>query len=108
MKRNKVDEKDTNQTKRSTTANDTRISLSTAYARNTEAKADNLNKKLAEDRRQWNAKQEAESHQRAVETEQRKQEYEERRSVRKHELVLELLRQNKTEKEIEAFLRLFG
>ncbi|ETM30820.1 hypothetical protein L914_21507 [Phytophthora nicotianae] len=48
------------QNKSSTTAQDTRMSLSTAYARNAEAKVDYLNKKLVEERRQWNAKQDAE------------------------------------------------
>ncbi|ETN23685.1 hypothetical protein PPTG_00226 [Phytophthora nicotianae INRA-310] len=40
------------QNKSSTTASDTRMSLSTAYARNAEAKVDYLNKKLVEERRQ--------------------------------------------------------
>ncbi|ETO99883.1 hypothetical protein F441_22694, partial [Phytophthora nicotianae CJ01A1] len=105
--------------KSSTSAHDVRMSLSTAYARHTEATVNYLNNKLEEDRRQWNAKQDAEKRQReedrrqwdaqnAAEIEQRRREYDERRSIRKHEIVLELLRQKKTEEEIESFLRLVG
>ncbi|KAE9269691.1 hypothetical protein PR003_g31070 [Phytophthora rubi] len=89
-------------------ANATRLSLSAAYARNSEAKVDFLKQKLDEERRQWNAKQEAEKLQREMEAQHRDREFGERKSLRKHEMVLELLRQNKSMDEIELFLQKFG
>ncbi|KAE8899426.1 hypothetical protein PF005_g6940 [Phytophthora fragariae] len=84
-----------------TTAHEARVSLSAAYARNAEAKVTYLKQKLDEERRQWNLKH-------VDETLRRETEAEERKAHRRHELVLELLRQGKPVSEIEEFVRMFG
>ncbi|KAG7383546.1 hypothetical protein PHYPSEUDO_003583 [Phytophthora pseudosyringae] len=98
-----VDSKQTKPNKPSS-AHETRLSLSSAYAQNAQAKVNYLKEKINEEKRQWTAKQEAEKMQRATEIQLREREHEERRAARKHELVLELLRQEKSMEAIEALV----
>ncbi|ETL91214.1 hypothetical protein L917_10229 [Phytophthora nicotianae] len=73
--------------------------LSQAFARNAEAKTEFLEAKLEEEKRQWNENQ-------AILEHQKLDDLQERRTVRKQELLIELVRQQKTPEEITMFIKL--
>ncbi|ETI44681.1 hypothetical protein F442_10536 [Phytophthora nicotianae P10297] len=75
------------------------MSLSQAFARNAEAKIEFLEAKLEEEKRQWNENQ-------AILEHQKLDDLQERRTVRKQELLIELVRQQKTPEEITMFIKL--
>ncbi|ETM44531.1 hypothetical protein L914_10258 [Phytophthora nicotianae] len=75
------------------------MSLSQAFARNAEAKIEFLEAKLEEEKRQWNENQ-------AIVEHQKLDDLQERRTVRKQELLIELVRQQKTPEEITMFIKL--
>ncbi|ETO73294.1 hypothetical protein F444_10736 [Phytophthora nicotianae P1976] len=75
------------------------MSLSQAFARNAEAKIEFLEAKLEEEKRQWNENQ-------AIVEHQKLDDLQERRSVRKQELLIELVGQQKTPEEITMFIKL--
>ncbi|KAJ8525420.1 hypothetical protein ON010_g15694 [Phytophthora cinnamomi] len=80
-------------------AHETRMSLSQAYARNTEAKIEFLGAKHEEEKRQWNEKQ-------AVLRQQNLDELQEKRSARKQALLIELICQIKSAEDIEVFMKM--
>jgi len=88
-----------NENKPPPTAHETRMSLSQAYAKNSESRIGFLEAKLEETKRQWNESQ-------TLLKQQKLAERDERRANRKQELMIELIRQQKTPEEIATFMSL--
>ncbi|ETN16735.1 hypothetical protein PPTG_05878 [Phytophthora nicotianae INRA-310] len=80
-------------------AHETRMSLAQAFAHNAETKIEFLEAILEEEKRQWN-----ENH--AILKLQMLDDLQERRTARKQELLIELIRQQKRPEEITMFMKL--
>lgn len=100
-----------------TTANETRASLSSSYAKNSDAKLEYFHEKLIEEKRQWGLQQDVQKQDRDFDRVLRQQELDDRQAARQKELddrtaarqqtvVLELIRQQKSPEKIAPFLRL--